>query len=354
MTNRNNTLKVGIIGCGNVAANRHLPALKSLKTVEVVAAADIDEERLKQVVDRFHIGKSFADYKILLSDPSVDVVGVLVPLQLHFEVAMAALKAQKHLLLEKPITMTLGQADQLIEQAAGTDRKVIMGLNKRWHRLVRRARKVIEDEKLGPISFINIVSSSGQDYRTVPAWRLKRHQGGGNLVENGTHFYDIWRFLLQDDIEEVFAVSASKNNSEDEPAIITARTLNGVFLNCALSDFSPNRNEIEILGENRALRLSLHRFDGFEFTPFNACSGDIGARLKSMVRFFKELPIGLLQYRYGGDYTESFRAQWKHFIDCIQNDKQVECTLEDGRFALQIALAAVRSASTGQPVRVPR
>ncbi len=100
------------------------------------------------------------------------------------------------------------------------------------------------------------------------------------------------------------------------------------------------------------LRVSLHKFDGLEFTPLYSCDGNVQKRLWNIGRFLKELPQGVLQARYGGDYNAAFRAQWKHFIDCIQLDIPVECTLEDGRHALQVALAAMESASTGQPVQV--
>jgi predicted dehydrogenase len=350
----NTKLKVGVIGCGNVAVQRHIPMLKSLKTVEVVAAAEIDERQLKQVAARFHIRKTFTDYKNLLSDPSVEVVGVLVPLQFHFETAMATLQANKHLLLEKPLVMTLEEADQLIEQAAKTDRKVMMGFNKRWHRRVLRARKVIEADGLGSIRLINVVCASGLDRQTVPAWRGNRQQGGGNIIEKASHYFDLCRFLLQDDIEKIYTVSSLSNDYDDEPAIITARTSRGVFLNIALSDLLPSRNEINILGEKCGLSFSLHRFDAFELTPSNVHSGDIAARIRGTLRFFKELPIGLLNYRYGGDYTAAFKTQWNHFIDCIQHDRPVKCTLEDGRYVLQIVLAAVESANTGKPQKVTR
>ena len=345
-------LRVGIIGCGNVAVQRHLPMLRSLKSAEIAALADSDKERLEQAAGRFRIERSFTNYKELLSDPSVEAVGILVPLEHHFEIAMAALKANKHILLEKPLTMTMSEADRLIEEASRTDRKVLMGFNKRWHRRTQRARKIIAARKLGPIRLVNVVCSSGLDHETTPAWRVKRARGGGNFIEKGAHYYDLCRFLLRDDIREVYAVSASRENGDDEPAIVTARTSGGIFLNLVFSDFLPSRNEIEIFGEDCALGFSLHRFDAFELIASDTHSGDFSTRLRSLARFFKELPAGLLQYRYGGDYTAAFRAQWKHLIDCIQNDDPVECTLKDGRYALRITLAVLESAAAGRPVKI--
>ena len=346
------TIKIGMIGCGKVAVSRHLPILKSIREADVVAAADIDEERLNYAADKFQIKKRFVNYRELLNDPYVEAIGICAPLQFHFEMASATLAAGKHLLLEKPISMSLDEGDRLIEQAAKTDKKVMVGLNMRWHRLVRKAQVIIQNGMIGPVGLINTIFSTGHYNRPIPEWRLRRKEGGGSLIENGTHFYDMWRFLLQSDIEEVWAVSRSTDRVDDEPSIVTARTNSGVYLNCVLSDFLPDRNVIEIFGRDCVLRLSLHRFDSLEFIPLYSCDGDLRNRLKNMVRFFKELPQGILQARYGGDYNASFRAQWKHFIDCIGQDKPVECTLEDGRHALQVAMAAVKSACAGQSVKV--
>lgn len=346
------TIKIGLIGCGKVVVNRHLPVLKSIKKAEVIAAADIDGDRLKHAADKFQINRRFVDYNELLSDPDVEAVAICVPLRFHFEVALATLDAGKHLLLEKPLTMSMDEADQLVEQATKTDKKVMVGLNKRWHRLVRKARGIIQTGLIGPVGLMNMIFSTGHYNRPIPEWRLRRKEGGGSLIENGTHYYDMWRFLLQSDIEEIWAVSGSTEKVDDEPSIVTARTESGVYLNCVLSDFLPDRNVIEIFGRDCVLRISLHRFDGLEIIPLHSCDGDVRNRLKTIARFFKELPQGILQARYGGDYNASFRAQWKHFIDCIQQDTPVECTLEDGRRALQVAFAAVESASVGQPVKV--
>ena len=102
----NHPLRIGIIGCGNVAVNRHLPMLRSLKEAEVVALSDIDSKQLHLAADIFGIEKRFDNYEKLLQEPDIKAVGVLVPLPFHYEIASAVLDAGKHLFLEKPITMT--------------------------------------------------------------------------------------------------------------------------------------------------------------------------------------------------------------------------------------------------------
>lgn len=344
-------VNVGLIGCGQVAINRHLPILKSLDNVVVKAVSDINETSLRHAVRRFNIKDTYTDYRQMLSRDDIHAVGVLVPLELHARAGVDVLNARKHLLLEKPMCRTLQEAESLKNAADEAGVKVMMGLNKRWHRLMLRARDVLSSRDLGKVRLINLVYSSGQDREHVPAWRKQRISGGGNLIENGVHCYDLWRFLLQEEISEIYAVSGHEG-SDDEPAVVTARSESGVLLNTTLADFMPGRNEMEIFGERQVLSISQHRFEGFEFTPRGTCSGDLANRMKRSTRFLRELPAGISQYRYGGDYTESFRAMWIHFIQAIRTNSPVSCTLEDGQRALEITLAALSSADTGQPVRL--
>lgn len=347
-----NRIKVGIIGCGQVAVNRHLPILKTLDNVDVTAVSDINGDSLNNAARRFNVRSTYTDYHQLLSREDIQVVGVLVPLELHARIGVDVLKAGKHLLLEKPMCRTLQEADLLREAAGKAGVKAMMGLNKRWHRFMRRARGVLSSGELGKVRLINLAYSSGQELDQVPAWRKSRSTGGGNLIENGVHCYDLWRFLLREEITEIYAVSG-RESSDDEPAVVTAKSESGILLNTTLSDFMPGRNEMEIFGDRQVLSISQYRFEGFEFTPRGTCSGDIRNRINRLLSFFGELPSGISQYRYGGDYTESFRAMWSHFIQAIRNDSPVSCTLEDGRRALEITLAAIASADSGQPVRLP-
>ena len=346
------TIKIGLIGCGKVAVNRHLPALKHIKEAEVISVSDIDENRLNKAADKFKIKKRFSDYRELLNDPDVEAVGICAPLEFHFEIVKASLEKGKHILLEKPLAMSLDEADLLIDMARNTNLKVMLGLNKRWHRLVRKAREIIKKEILGPISLIRTFSSTAHYNRYMPEWRRHRKMGGGNILENGTHAFDIWHFLIGSKIEEVRAISSSFHKCDDEPAVVLARTSDGILFNSTLSDFLPDRNEIEIFGRDYILRISLHKFDGLELLRLHSHDGDVKNRIKNAIRFIKELPHAVIQARYGGDFRASFRAEWKHFIDCIIQDKPVECTLEDGKRALKIALASLKAASSGEPVKL--
>jgi myo-inositol 2-dehydrogenase/D-chiro-inositol 1-dehydrogenase len=350
MENRSGSVKLGLIGCGNVAENRHLPALQSLQDAEVVAAADINPDRLKQVADRFHIERRYPDFRALLSDPAVRAVAVCVPAQFHVEVALAALDTGKHLFIEKPLALSLDECDRLIGRAAQSPSKVIVGFNLRWHRLVRQAREIIQRGTLGSLKSLRSVITS-RFRENEPEWVSRRELGGGVLIELAVHSFDLWRFLLQSEIEQVFAMSRSEQ-WDDETATVTARMANGVLASAVFSKGTGESNETEIYGQDGRLHIFCYRFDGLEFSPSWSFPGSVRTRLGRMAHTLKELPQAASAIRQGGNYVASYQAEWRHFIDSIQQDTPVESSLEDGRRALQVVLAAVESASLGQPVQV--
>ena len=353
-SHRSTSVKLGVIGCGRATETLHLPALERLADAEVVAVADIDPNRLQRVADRFRITHRHGDFQTLLKNPTVEAVAVCVPPQFHVEVALAALDAGKHLLIEKPLALNLEECDRLIERAKQVKSKATVGFNLRWHRLVLQAREIIQRGTLGPIELVRTVLTSGiRQRQSIPEWRNRRLSGGGVLFELGAHHFDLWRFLLQSEVEEIFAITRSEQ-ADDESATVTARMANGVLVTSIFSERTTDNNEVEIYGQAGRLHASCYRFDSLECVSSSTLPGDVWTRLRKIGHTLKELPQGALRMRQGGDFIASYRAEWRHFIDCIQQDTPTESTLEDGRRALQVALAAVESASLRKAVRVTR
>ena len=227
----------------------------------------------------------------------------------------------------------------------------MLGFNLRWHRLLRRARESLRRRTLGPLALIRTVWTSGvQHHPNVSEWRKLRERGGGVLVEIAVHHFDLWHFLLDSETDEVFATSRSEQ-WDDETATVTARMANGVLASSLFSQSTSESNEVEIYGQLGRLLISCSRFDGLEYLSASSLPGDIGTRLRKIAHALKELPQGLVNLRRGGDFVASYRAEWRHFIASIQHDESVECTLEDGRRAIQVVLAAGESASLGRPVK---
>ena len=342
-------LRVGFVGCGRVTALRHLPALSRLDDAEVVALADTDAARLKHVAARFHVPNCYPDVRTLLNDATVDVIAVCVPVQFHATVALAALDAGKHVFIEKPLTVTMEEADQVDDLAKQVNRKVLMGFNFRWHRLIRQARELLGRGVVGQVETIRSVFASAHE--APSGWQMHRASGGGALFDQAIHVFDLWRFLLGSEVEEVFAVSRS-GPWEDETVTVTARLTNGVLATATCSERTGENNEVEVYGRGGRLQVSGYRFDGLEYFPQGSIPGNGRARVEAALRTVKELPGSFVRLRHGGDVLASYREQWRHFLGAIRHDGPLDCTVEDGRRALQIVFAAMASASRRQPVIV--
>jgi myo-inositol 2-dehydrogenase / D-chiro-inositol 1-dehydrogenase len=349
MTNSRNKLRLGLIGCGRVTETLHLPALQHLTDAKVVAVADISKDRATKVADLFHIKDRYTDYQRLLKDGSIDAVAVCVPAAFHVEVALSALEVGKHVFVEKPLALELAESDLLVEQAKKSSCKITVGFNLRWHRLVRQARETIQRGTLGRLELMRTALTSYHD--NVPEWRKQRGMGGGVLFEQAVHHFDLWRYLLQSEVEEVFASSRSES-WDDESATVTARMANGVLAASVFSERTMACDELEIYGATGRLRVDCYRFDGLEYVSSAQAPGGIRSRIRKMANTLWDLPHGISKVGQGGDFIVSYRDEWRHFIDCIQRDAQPECTLEDGRHALQVVLAVIESCSLGKPVRV--
>ena len=349
MTKGSTSVKVGLIGCGWVTETLHLPALRGVRAVDVVAVADGDPDRLKRVADRFQIQRRYTDYLALLDDPAIEAVGVWLPSDRQVEVAQAVLTAGKHLFIDKPLVFDLKVWDRLIEQAAQSNRKImVVGLPRRWHRLMRRAREVIQQGSLGKLELIRTVLTGRNPERRSFHEEGDRHAVKGILYQFGVHHFDVVHSLLQSDVQEVFAT----NSTDESTVVVTARLSDDVLVSSTFSEGESRNDEVEIYGQAGRLRVSCYRFDGFEYFPPAAHPGDMKTRLQLATQTLKELPEGLLRMRQGGDFIDSYRVGWRHNVDAIRQDTRPDCTLEEGRRALQVVLAAMESAALGRPVRV--
>ena len=327
-----------------------MPALQRVHGAQVVAVADRDRLRATRVAERFRIPHRFADVNALLDARVADVVGVLVPPGEHASVALAALRAGCHVLVEKPLTLSLDDADALVAAERDAAGRVVMGLHMRWHRLIRRAREAIRAGVIGTPESIRAVWTSPRGDDGIPDWKRTRGAGGGALVELGVHLFDLWRFLSGSEVAEVFA-ETRHGSRHDEYAVVSAALANGMLASASLSERSSHDLEINIAGDRGRLRLACQRFDGFEHFGLHETDGMVRPRLRKLARSMRELPGGLARMRGLGDYGDSYRAQWQHMVD-VAHGAVPACTLEDGLAALRVVLAVAASASRHEPVRV--
>jgi predicted dehydrogenase len=345
-------LRIGIVGCGYATRTRHLPAIGRISEVEVVALADVDRAALAEVAARWGVPRRYEDPAGLVGDADVEAVAVCVPAADHVEVALAALEAGRHVLVEKPLALSLHEADRLIERAGATSAKVLVGFNLRWHRLVRQARAVLRGGQLGRVHAVRAVFSDPIFSRSdLPAWRRERLLGGGSLLDKGVHHFDLVRFLLEDEVEQVAAWS-SAGRGDDETVAVGGKTSGGALLATLIMDSATVSNELTLYGDSGTIHLDLYRADGFELRSLDDVPGAPRTRLRRIASSLEQVAGNVREVARGGVFDSAYDAEWRHFARAVRLGLEPECTLDDGRRALQIALAVAESAALGRPVDV--
>lgn len=193
----NQKLKYGIIGTGGIAMGKHLPGYSELKEdVEIVAACDINETRLKEAGRRFNIPHLFTDYNDLLALKEIDMVSICLPNYLHAPVTINALKSGKHVHCEKPMAINEKEAQEMLNTKNETGKKLMIGLNNRFTPASVFVKKYIEDGNLGDIYF---AKCGWIRRRGLPAnewFQRKELSGGGPLIDLGVHYIDLVLYFL--------------------------------------------------------------------------------------------------------------------------------------------------------------
>ncbi|MGL4336256.1 MAG: Gfo/Idh/MocA family protein, partial [Turicibacter sp.] len=182
-------LKIGIIGCGGIATNKHMPALKEVKDAQMVAFCDIIEERAITAKEKFGTedSKVYTDYKELLKDESIDVIHVCTPNKSNSFITIDALEADKHVMCEKPMAKTTEEAKAMVEAAKRTGKKLTIGYQNRFRPDSLCLNEICREDELGEVYF---AKAHAIRRCAVPTWGVflnEEEQGGGPLIDIGTH-----------------------------------------------------------------------------------------------------------------------------------------------------------------------
>lgn len=332
-------LRVAIVGGGRVTETCHLPALKSLgDAFSIVALAEPNLHRRRRLAGLFDLPKTFESVESMLAESdSFDAVAVCTPAEHHAHAVIAAIEVGKHVLVEKPIALNLDDAGQISDIATSFPKqKLMVGFNLRHHRLVRNAKKLIDQGLLGDLQLIRTLwTSSLRLGGAVPAWRNRRQTGGGVLMELAVHHVDLLRYLTGSEISSVSA-TATHDAGDDETANLTLQLSNGAIANSSFSERAGNANELEIIGTKGKLVFSLYRFDSLKFLP----TGGGPSRVSEITRTLKQLREAWPILRRGGDFRETYRAEWLAFAESIRTGTAPSASAEDGVAAVRAVVAA--------------
>jgi predicted dehydrogenase len=315
---------------------------------QVVAVADLDITRCESLARRAGITQYFENPLQIVEHPDVEAVAVCVPPDHHASLALAAIDSGKHVFIEKPMTLTMDQADQLVAAAKHSDTKILVGFNLRWHRLVREGKQMLDANSVGPLVVMRTAFTNALQYdEASPAWRKDRACGGGVIHDLAVHHFDLWRFLLSSEVQEI-AVSSRSESWHDEAAVISARMANGILVSSVFAHGTSNDHQLDVYGANGKVTISLYRHDGLRCHLH--ARNRVADMLQQVTSKAMVLPAAIAALRYGGEISASYDQQWRHFYDCVRIGTRVNCTVADGRRAVELAIAAAESSITGRPI----
>lgn len=199
-------MRFGLIGCGRIA-QKHLTSLAAIPEAELVAVSDLVPENMERAVKQYQSGKqqdtsirTYADFGSLLADSEVEVVIIATSSGLHASIARAALVVGKHIVLEKPMTLSLKDADDLIALAESQQRKVLVCHQLRYRPIMQAIKRHVEAQALGQI-YLGVITMRihrPTSYYAAAPWRGSWREDGGMLLNQGIHMIDLLQWFLGD------------------------------------------------------------------------------------------------------------------------------------------------------------
>ncbi|MCD8921119.1 Gfo/Idh/MocA family protein [Staphylococcus gallinarum] len=191
-------LNIGIIGCGGIANGKHLPSLEKISEASLVAFCDIDKAKAQLAAETYGSddSKVYEDYRDLLADKTIDIVHICTPNNTHKSITVDALDAGRHVMCEKPMAKTTDEAREMINAAKRNKKKLTIGYQNRFRGDSQYLRKVTQRGDLGEIYFSK---AHAIRRRAVPTWGVfldEEKQGGGPLIDIGTHALDLTLWMM--------------------------------------------------------------------------------------------------------------------------------------------------------------
>lgn len=345
----NGKMGFGIVGCGLVS-QFHGAAIMNSEKAELVAATDLDEERLSSFIADYG-GEPAGSFEAVLEDERVDVVNILTPNAMHADFAVPALEAGKHVIVEKPPEMRLDRTDDMIAAAEENSRKLAICLQVRFRESIRAIKNAIEEGRFGQLlegdAYMKWFRDT--DYYLMDDWRSKRSSGAGVTIQHAFHYIDILHHLLG----PVAVVDARMTNLA-HPDVELEDTLkafltfeNGaeglVEASTALWPGRPPR--IEVNGENGTAITEGELVLAFDFREEEPEDAEV-------------LQIGRGSVAAGGTGAADLSYEehmWliEDMVDAIEDDRDPYITARNARHSLEIALAMYVSADSQEPVPLP-
>ena len=322
-------VKWGILSTAKIAREKVIPAMQKSEYCEIVAIASRDKQAAQTEAGKLNIGKAYGSYEELLSDAEIDAVYIPLPNHLHVEWAIKALQAGKHVLCEKPIGLSSGEAQQLIDAAKTKPHlKVMEAFMYRFHPQWQRAKQLVDEGKVGDLKTVqSFFSYYNVDPNNI---RNKKEAGGGAMMDIGCYCISFARFMFCKEPHRVFGLA------DYDPQMQTDRITSGILdFESGTSTFTCSTQmmpyqRVNILGTEGHIEIEI---------PVNA-PPDKPARIWLHTKNGSEEIVF--------DAVDQYTIQGDVFSIAVIDDTPVPAPLEDAVNNMKVIEAVFKSSSEGR------
>jgi len=344
-------LGCAVIGCGN-AGLWHIKSIIDIPEAQLVAICDSVRERAEKIGQKYNV-KWYTDYNDLLEDRNVDLVHVCTPSGSHGEITIAAAKAGKHVLVEKPMEITLEKIDKMITACRQANVKLGVVFQNRFADSVIKIKRTIDEGKFGKLVVGNLIGNSyrPQEYYDSADWRGTWRWDGGVLMNQQVHGVDLLQYFMGP-VESVFAFTGTlaRNIEVEDTAVACLKFKNGALgvIEVATSNYPGAKPRYEIYGCEGTIIMEGCDIVRWEFKGEKPLLKKEKTKSVAEVEGESEKP-GVPTIIY----PEGHKRQIKDMIEAIKQNREPKINGEEGRKAIEIIWGIYESAKTGKPVKLP-
>ncbi len=344
-------MNYALIGCGRIATN-HIKAAVNNK-LNIVAVCDILPEAMENLLAKHGLEndksiKRYTDYKQMLAENDITLASIATESGIHAEIALYCIDRGVNVIIEKPMAMSIDDAEEIIRRSNAKGVKVSACHQNRFNIAIQELRQAVEGGRFGRLSHgsIHVRWNRNQDYYTQAPWRGTWAQDGGCLMNQCIHGIDLLRWMMGDEVEEVYGVTRQQFHDyleAEDVGMAVVKFKNGAVgtIEGTTNVYPKNLEEtLYLFGETGTVKIggtSTNNIDVWDF----AIKNEADQKNKGLQEATSNV--------YGNGHTSLFADM----IDAIECDRKPYVDAVAGRNALEMILAIYKSQKTGQPVKLP-
>ena len=344
-------MKYALIGCGRISPN-HVVAAKN-NGLDIVALCDPISENAMDKIVKFDLDtdnvRVYLDYKDMLSIEKPELVAIATESGKHAKIAIDCINAGCNVIIEKPIALSLKDADEIIEAGIRNNVKVCACHQNRFNKSIKKIREAVDKNRFGKLLYgtAHIRWARNHEYYERASWRGTWEQDGGALMNQCIHDIDLLRWMMGGDIEEVMAMTDRLTHpyiEAEDLGIALVKFSNGSYgiIEGTTNVYPKNLEEtLYIFGEKGTVKAGGEAVNIIEEWRFS----DYLEEPEVVKEECSENPPNV----YGFGHTKLY----KDVIEAIENDRQPLVDAKAGRDALELVLAIYKAAATGKSIKLP-